>query len=432
MDETMPKLPRYVFRRANGSYRYKRNVPKALVPLLGKRTIYRQLGTTYADAMKEFPYVHARIEAMFEGERKKSDRERALEVIRGNLGDEVADMVLAKSVPEYSHVDYELNDLAKRLDGLLPNNVVEQIYQGTLKEDPVTLTGVLEEYLAFKSVDGQVDRALEVRVMRLRREMEQVYGKTKLDVVPISEINRQDANDLRDVLASKLAPNSVTRTLGILKAALNHTITEHGLNMPNVFARLRVKGAGSQRSDRLPISDDQLQAIAPAYSNRPDIHTLFISLADTGCRLAEIVGLEARDVDLEAAVLHIRPNNTRGLKTRASERSIPLSRRATELLRGMSLGLSDTSPIFPSYARPRGSDAASAMLMKRLRTVISDRKVTIHSLRHRMKDKLRNSGCPEALSMEILGHSQGTVAANYGSGYALEVMREAMERVWLQ
>ena len=37
---------------------------------------------------------------MFEGERKKSDRERALEVIRGNLGDEVADMVLAKSVPD--------------------------------------------------------------------------------------------------------------------------------------------------------------------------------------------------------------------------------------------------------------------------------------------------------------------------------------------
>jgi hypothetical protein len=61
------------------------------MPLLGKRTIYRQLGTTYADAMKEFPYVHARIEAMFEGERKKSDRERALEAIRGNLGDEVAD-----------------------------------------------------------------------------------------------------------------------------------------------------------------------------------------------------------------------------------------------------------------------------------------------------------------------------------------------------
>ncbi|EAQ08218.1 hypothetical protein SKA53_11024 [Yoonia vestfoldensis SKA53] len=70
------------------------------------------------------------------------------------------------------------------------------------------------------------------------------------------------------------------------------------------------------------------------------------------------------------------------------------------------------------------------MLMKRLRTQISDPKVTIHSLRHRMKDKLRNTGCPEAISLAILGHSTNTVAANYGSGYALEVMREQMERVW--
>jgi len=49
---------------------------------------------------------------------------------------------------------------------------------------------------------------------------------------------------------------------------------------------------------------------------------------------------------------------------------------------------------------------------------------------HRMKDKLRNTGCPEAISLAILGHSTNTVAANYGSGYALEVMREALVKVW--
>ena len=45
------------------------------------------------------------------------------------------------------------------------------------------------------------------------------------------------------------------------------------------------------------------------------------------------------------------------------------------------------------------------MLMKRLRTQITDKKLTMHSLRHRMKDKLRNTGCPEAISLAILGHS---------------------------
>ena len=44
MDAKMPKLPAYVFRRSNGSYRYKRNVPKKLRQLIGKDTLYRQLG----------------------------------------------------------------------------------------------------------------------------------------------------------------------------------------------------------------------------------------------------------------------------------------------------------------------------------------------------------------------------------------------------
>ena len=71
----------------------------------------------------------------------------------------------------------------------------------------------------------------------------------------------------------------------------------------------------------------------------------------------------------------------------------------------------------------------ASAIMKRLRTVITDRKLTKHSLRHRMKDKLRNTGCPEAVSMPILGHRPNTVAGTQGSGYALEVMREHMERV---
>ena len=54
----------------------------------------------------------------------------------------------------------------------------------------------------------------------------------------------------------------------------------------------------------------------------------------------------------------------------------------------------------------------------------------MHSLRYRMKDGLRNTGHPEAISMAILGHGSNTVASNYGSGYALEIMREHMDRVW--
>ena len=227
-----------------------------------------------------------------------------------------------------------------------------------------------------------------------------------------------------------MSPNSVQRNLGVVKAAVNHVLLEHDLDFRNVFQAIKIKGAGSSSTDRLPITDEQLDLMTPAFASSDVAKALLLLLTDTGARLAEITGLEAKDVDLSKAILHIRPNGRRGLKTKTSTRSIPLSPSATECLRQHQVGLSNTDPIFPAYAKPRGNDKASAMLMKRLRTVITDKKITMHSLRHRMKDKLRNSGCPENLSMEILGHAQGSVAANYGSGYAIGVMREALVKVW--
>jgi integrase len=211
---------------------------------------------------------------------------------------------------------------------------------------------------------------------------------------------------------------------------MNHVIIENDLEQRNVFQGIKVKGAGASKDDRLPMSDNHVATLMTEYASNPTAYALFVILCDTGARLAEITGLEAKDVDLEKSILHIQPNDRRGLKTKTSARSIPLSQRATECLRQHKAGLSDADPLFPKYARPRGSDAASAMMMKRLRRQISDKKITMHSLRHRMKDKLRNTGCPEAISLAILGHSTNTVASNYGSGYALDIMREHMERLW--
>jgi len=218
--------------------------------------------------------------------------------------------------------------------------------------------------------------------------------------------------------------------LGVVRTAINHVIVEHSLAIPNVFTKLKIKGAGATRHDRLPLTDTQAVLAEPAFSNSVVAWALFTTLRDTGARVSEVAGLRVADCDIEQRCIHISPTPWRGLKSTSSERSVPLSATALKALKEVTTGMASEDPIFPSYARDRGGDAASAMLMKRLRRVITDSKLTMHSLRHRMKDKLRNTNCPEALSMAILGHSHNTVAANYGSGYALEVMRDALEKAW--
>ena len=425
------KLPRYVFRRANGSFRYKRNVPLHLRALIGKATLYRQLGDSYKEAMQNLPLVHARIEALLEGEKEKSARERSIEIIRGALGDEVADMVLANAVPEYSEIEDALNELGKALHKQkLPSEIVEQVYSGKLRQEVITLETVLKDYVAYKSDTPKAEKEITQRVERLRKDMQHIYGKQKLRYVSLSDISRQDANDLRDHLLSRVSANSAVRMLGVVRTAINHAIVEHSLNIPNVFTNLRIKGAGASKLDRLPLSDTQVVHLETAYSNDTTAWALFVCLRDTGCRVSEIAGLRVKDCDTDKECLIISPTPWRTLKTNNSQRSVPLSPEAIKALEEVSQGKDPEAPLFPQYAKERGGDNCSAMLMKRLRTIITDKKLTMHSLRHRMKDKLRNTGCPEAISMAILGHGSNTVAANYGSGYALDVMREHMEKVW--
>ena len=425
------KLPRYVFRRANGSFRYKRNVPLHLRALIGKATLYRQLGDSHREAMQNLPLVHARIEALLEGESEKSARDRSIEIIRGALGDEVADMVLANAVPEYSEIEDALNDLGKTLyQQKLPSEIVEQVYSGRLKQEAITLEKVLKDYVGYKSDTPKAEKEIKQRVERLRKDMEHIYGKQKLRYVSLSDISRQDANDLRDHLLSRVSANSAVRMLGVVRTAINHVIVEHSLNIPNVFTNLRIKGAGASKHDRLPLSDAQVLELEAAYSNDEVAWALFVSLRDTGARISKVSGLRVKDCDTDKGCLNISPTPWRTLKTNNSQRSVPLSKEALMVLAPLTKGRNPEAALFPRYAKERGGDNCSAMLMKRLRRVITDKKLTMHSLRHRMKDKLRNTGCPEAISMAILGHSTNTVAANYGSGYALGVMREHMEKVW--
>ena len=426
----MPKLPKYVFQRANGSYRYKRNVPVSLRQVIPKTTVYRQLGNTYDEAIRRLPKVHSEIEALFDLERRTTPSQRALNLVRERIGAREAELFQAGVVdPEWDVTD-DFRELAMELKGSVPEEVFRQIGNARIVPETLSLNKVLEEYYTFKCEDTAQDLPLKGRITRIRKDLVIVLGKNRVDFTDLKDITRADANAYRDFLLQRVAPNSVLRTIGVLKAAINHVLVENDLDLRNVFQGLKIKGAGSSKTDRLPVTDDQLATLLPVYATSPVPEALFVTLADTGARLAEIVGLEAQDLDLAKGCLNIRHNSIRRLKTKTSDRVIPLSRRAQELLRQHKDGLSDTSPIFPQYARPRGSDAASAMLMKRLRTQVSDPKVTIHSLRHRMKDKLRNTGCPEDVSLAILGHSSNTVAANYGSGYALEVMREHLKKVW--
>jgi integrase len=115
----------------------------------------------------------------------------------------------------------------------------------------------------------------------------------------------------------------------------------------------------------------------------------------------------------------IRPHESRSLKTKASRRRIPIHR---ELLRNG----------FTREALPfKGSiEMWSQKLGRWLRANgFTDARLVVHSLRHTVKDRLRAARVPEAEQRALLGHAGNGVADNYGSGFPLNVLSDAVSGI---
>ena len=146
-------------------------------------------------------------------------------------------------------------------------------------------------------------------------------------------------------------------------------------------------------------------------------------LGETGCRLAEIVGLRLEDIDLENELIHIRPNPARRLKTKNSQRTLPLVGYA-KLAMEEALRYSDGEYLCPRYIKNGTckADHASAALGKWLKKDFNG--LTAHCLRHTFRDRLRAVECPiDLIDQKGEWKSVNSIGNSYGKGYCIQMKR---------
>ena len=101
---------------------------------------------------------------------------------------------------------------------------------------------------------------------------------------------------------------------------------EHGIEGRNAFSGTFMPDRGDA-STRQPIPTDKLRAIQQRCQTTDDEPRWSVALInDTGMRLSEAAGLAREDIVLDADIPHviIRPHTWRRLKTKGSERTLPL------------------------------------------------------------------------------------------------------------
>jgi len=249
---------------------------------------------------------------------------------------------------------------------------------------------------------------------------------------PINQYQRQDAMKLRDYLVDKkLAGTTVRRNVGCVRTIINFVMNEYSLEMNNPFHNIFIEKQ-ARTVKRLPVPLDRLVAIQRECVEIADERRLFILLLSGSLmRLSEAAGLLQDDIVMKGDMMTvcIRPNTLRDLKTRSSERQIPLvghARHAVEiLLRNKSKSL------FPNtVGNDLNGNSVSAAVNKWLRPRVSQG-VTAHSFRHTGRDLLREVECPVPVIDAIGGWvSSKSAGEGYGSGYSLEVMEQYLGRAF--
>ena len=438
-ESKMFKLPPYTELKANGIYRYRRRVPVALVGAIGKERLYRNLGKTKADVLNNYSKAHTEVEALFEQAEtnilqekevfaKKDERERVLFLVEKHYGKEASQLLALGKVDE--HLDFALMGLADELAGSIPETTESILYSGSVPDKTITISTILDMYLEVITGDDVAnDRKKANQINRIKIDLEEALGSLKTSKLSFEGLTRQDALDWRDSVLARVSPNSVVRYKNSITASLNWYIQENALDTANVFANLQVRNSGHSKDAKHPFTREELSSLDSVFASTP-LDLMYQILKDTGMRLKELCGVCVGDISLQNNTLSITPNVIRSLKTQNSIRTIPLPEKLIEALQPLRQGKDDNEPIFPKYATLAGNNKLSDDLNRLRRKAVNVKKKTIHSLRHTMKDSLRNSGCDSQLIDAILGHSSGTVGSKYGSGYNTDIMRDALEKVW--
>ena len=171
-----------------------------------------------------------------------------------------------------------------------------------------------------------------------------------------------DASKFRDWLMEQGMSNStLKRVFSSVKAIINLTINEYGLDITNPFSKAYLPSIDSDIRESIPLEDIKIiQSISKKEDD--ELRWLLLLLSDSGMRLSEALGLSKDDINLNCEIPHIRliPHPWRRLKTRTSERYIPLTKESEWACMRILEHNDDSTFAFPKYTSLKGCNANSA------------------------------------------------------------------------
>jgi integrase len=371
------QIPNYITKGRAG-YVLQRGVPKDVRSIIGKANFKESGGKTLQEA-------RARVASFIE----RTDREIA--IARGGLKLSPAEEIERLTYePDPEVADMYLT--GAEIDPILtPKEKARVAAIVTGEASPVAFYGASDLLSVAVKLKAPAARTEASWRQEMKLFMEHCHKASPLSCT------KEDAVNYRSYLLGRVSANTAKTRMAYL-AGLWSVLEEEKPGTIHIFKGL-IKRIKVDKPEKIITINDIANWQGSVYI------PVFQCLYYTGCRIAEIAGLRGEDILVDRIV--IQPHEDRPLKTKASERHIPIH-TLLEPVVGAYRGAEGL--IWPKL---KGDGIRwGHNLSKPCRTVTG---TNPHGLRHRAATKLREANFNEATIGRLLGHTPNTVTGGYGS-----------------
>ncbi len=241
----------------------------------------------------------------------------------------------------------------------------------------------------------------------------------------LAELNKGAVADYRvQRISAGCTVSTVNRDLVAIASFLKWCAMEKELEVPVIAIKRQREPSGRERW----LSTDELVAVRKACP--ADWWPLFATLLYSGMRVSEAQLLLCGDVNLGLRSIAIHEGDHR-LKTRTSNRNVPIAAPLLPLLASLVSGRNRSEPVF---AEPFNSYTAARLAWRRLCLAAGlhtggkkpKPNARMHDLRHTFGVHAAIAGVPVTSLQALLGHRTAVVTLRYMK-YAAEAQRQHQE-----
>lgn len=452
----MPSVSNLFRHPKTGVYYFRKSVPEALRPAIGKNVIMRSLRTKDWALAKELAkpvgiWADARLASAREtlGIPAPSTPERPILVLDGRTAQILqswffADMNEPSPIgatrptakpPRHTNSGFSIGAvLEKYLREAAPSQRTSLEYRKTFSLFCEATRLTLDTAVTAVSKSHVRDFKEVLLILPNRMLGKEYRGKTLAEVLAIL---RRSPNYVR------LRPKSVNKHIAALSAVFNYAV-RNDYRETNPAACMTLRKTSERARGPYDIGDLR-RIFAELLSTNDDWaeeQWLPLLALFSGCRLEEIGQLLVTDIKSEKGFHYLVVSRTdenglvvKRVKTASSDRIVPI--HPTLVTLGFMEYVAERRQsgdrqLFPNLKLQEGKRTiyfSKWWGRQRKRFNILDPRKCFHSFRHTFKDGCRAAGVPEDIHDAITGHSNGSVGRSYGNGHPVAVLHEWISKV---